>query len=98
MYLRSFHSPSQSTVVLCRSFEVTQSLVMPDAAGKVYKMESGTNGVWVSFRASCLLCLYDLDYYVKLLQLDYTAEVPRENLLPIINDSHTAKVTVKRLY
>lgn len=75
-----------------------QSLVMPDAAGKVYKMERGMNGVWVSFRASRLLCLYDSEYYVKLLQLDYTTEVPSENLLPVIKDTpHTARVHVNNI-
>ncbi len=59
-----------------RTLEAVQSVNMPDQVGKVYKMERGEQGVWITFRKTTLVCLYDTDYYIKLLQLDYTALLP----------------------
>ena len=53
-----------------------QSLVVDEIAGKVYKMEMGKRGIWVSFRSSSVVCLFDSIYYVKLMQVDYTTLLP----------------------
>ncbi len=54
-----------------RSLEAVQSVSMPDNVGKVYRMEKGTRGVWISFRKTTIVCLYDTDFYIQLLTIDY---------------------------
>ncbi|XP_064395380.1 uncharacterized protein LOC135342564 isoform X2 [Halichondria panicea] len=64
------------TVISTGTLEAVQSVTMPDQVGKVYKMECGDQGIWITFRKTTLVCLFDTDYYIKLLQLDYTALLP----------------------
>ena len=45
---------------------------MGDSVGNVYKMTSGHHGVWVTFRSTSVVSLFDSKHYVKLMQLDYT--------------------------
>lgn len=61
------------TVMCARTYEPVQSLVIEDSLGKLYKMEEGKHGIWASFRSSTVVCLFDVEHYVKLLQIDYTA-------------------------
>ncbi len=53
---------------------------MPDTVGKVYRMEKGARGIWITFRKTTVICLYDTDYYIQLLQLDYTTLLPPTSL------------------
>ena len=62
---------------LCRSLEPVESLVMND---RVNKLVSSEVGVWVSFRSSSLLALYDTHHYVPLLSLDYCTALPAQQL------------------
>ena len=65
---------------LSSTFEPVQSLVMGDSVGNVYKMTSGHHGVWVTFRSTSVVSLFDSKHYVKLMQLDYTTLMETHSL------------------
>ncbi len=69
---------SSLCVTLCyRTLELVESLVMSD--GSVNKLVgSEVGGVWVSFRSSTFLSLYDTRHCVPLLRLDYLTLLPPE--------------------
>lgn len=58
-----------STVFIHRTFEPVHSLLV---SSRVNKMKAGPHGVWVSFRSSTTISLYDSFVYLKLLEVDYT--------------------------
>lgn len=60
-------------VYVCRSLEPVESLVTTERVNKLVDSEVG---VWVSFRSSSLLTLYDTRHYVVLLSLDYRTVLP----------------------
>uniref|UniRef100_A0A1X7V943 Uncharacterized protein n=1 Tax=Amphimedon queenslandica TaxID=400682 RepID=A0A1X7V943_AMPQE len=51
--------------------ELIKPVVMPDNAGKVYHMELGPHRIWVTFNSSTIICLYDTQHMIELLQVDY---------------------------
>lgn len=78
-------------VCVCRSLEAVQSVSMPDSVGKVYRMEKSARGVWISFRKTTIICLYDTDYYIQLLAVDYTTLLPSKQ--PIDRTGQEQRVT-----
>lgn len=76
-------------MAMCRTFEPVNSMLV---SGKVNKMRSSHHGVWVSFRSSTTLALYDSLVYVKLMEVDYTSLCPP----PAV--SSNSKVHILTLY
>eukprot|EP00731_Ephydatia_muelleri_P023995 Em0016g266a len=64
-------SDKSITVLSTVTCELEKSIVMDDGTGKIYKMKCGQQGVWVSFKSSTIICLFDVEHYTKLLQVDY---------------------------
>ena len=56
-----------------RTFEPVYSLLV---AARVNKMKSGCHGVWVTFRSSTIIALYDSFVFLKLMEVDYTSLCP----------------------
>ena len=69
-----------------RSFEPVHALMMSEGTSKVYKMKQGPQGVWVTFRSSSVVCLFDVVHYVKLLQINYSTLLPSQ---PTDREVHT---------
>lgn len=65
-------------MLLCRTLDPVESLVMSD---RVNKLVQSDVGMWVSFRSSSMLVLYDTQHYVPLLSLDYCTLLPAEQEL-----------------
>lgn len=64
--------------VYCRTLESVESLVMLD---RVNKMVGSAIGVWITYRSSSLISLYDTQHFVVLLSLDYCAVLPPQQVL-----------------
>jgi hypothetical protein len=64
------------TILSSQSFEPIHSIAFVELTGKVYKMVASQLGVWVSFRSSSVVSLYEARLHVKLLQVDYTSLLP----------------------
>ena len=61
-----------------RTLEPVESLVMADGQGSVNKLANSEVGVWVSFRSSSILSLYDMKHFVPLLTMDYCTILPAQ--------------------
>ncbi len=62
---------------LYRSLKPVESVVLND---RVSKLVGSEVGVWVSFRSSSQLALYDTRHYVPLLSVDYCTVLPPQLL------------------
>ena len=63
--------------VYCRTLESVESLVMLD---RVNKLVGSDIGVWVSYRSSSHISLYDTQHFVVLLSLDYCILLPPQQV------------------
>lgn len=66
-------------MVMCmcyRSLEPVDSVALSE---RVNRLVGSEVGVWVSFRSSSLLALYDAEHAVPLLSLDYCTLLPQPN-------------------
>jgi hypothetical protein len=70
------------TVISSKTHEPVKPIIMSDVCGKISKMELGSHGVWISFRASTMICLYDAQHMIKLIEVDYTLLLKSKEAVP----------------
>ena len=58
-------------------------------------MKSGCHGVWVTFRSSTIIALYDSFVFLKLMEVDYTSLCPS---LTIAYDADVSYMYLVTLY